>query len=38
MDQITVYGAPWCPGCRRSKPFLTHEDERGRRLKAHLAA
>ena len=22
MDQITVYGAPWCPDCRRSKSFL----------------
>jgi thioredoxin reductase (NADPH) len=22
MDQITVYGAPWCPDCRRSKTFL----------------
>jgi thioredoxin reductase (NADPH) len=21
-DQITVYGAPWCPDCRRSKRFL----------------
>jgi thioredoxin reductase (NADPH) len=20
--QITVYGAPWCPDCRRSKQFL----------------
>ena len=20
--QITVYGAPWCPDCRRSKKFL----------------
>ena len=22
MDQITVYGAPWCPDCRRSMAFL----------------
>ncbi|MEX1253543.1 MAG: FAD-dependent oxidoreductase [Dehalococcoidia bacterium] len=22
MAQITVYGAPWCPDCRRSKQFL----------------
>jgi thioredoxin reductase (NADPH) len=22
MDQITIYGAPWCPDCRRSKVFL----------------
>ncbi len=22
MTQITVYGAPWCPDCRRSKKFL----------------
>ena len=21
-DQITVYGAPWCPDCRQSKQFL----------------
>jgi thioredoxin reductase (NADPH) len=21
-DRITVYGAPWCPDCRRSKQFL----------------
>jgi thioredoxin reductase (NADPH) len=21
-EQITVYGAPWCPDCRRSKQFL----------------
>lgn len=25
MDQITVYGAPWCPDCRRSKAFLTEQ-------------
>jgi thioredoxin reductase (NADPH) len=25
MDQITVYGAPWCPDCRRSKAFLMEE-------------
>ncbi len=42
MDQIIVYGAPWCPDCRRSKAFLTEqrvpftwidvdEDEAGRR-------
>ena len=23
MDQITVYGAPWCPDCKRSKAFLS---------------
>ena len=23
MDQITVYGAPWCPDCQRSKAFLS---------------
>src|SRR3970282_1294617 len=22
MANITVYGAPWCPDCRRSKQFL----------------
>src|SRR3989304_6298942 len=22
MSAITVYGAPWCPDCRRSKAFL----------------
>ena len=25
MNQITVYGAPWCPDCRRSKAFLTEQ-------------
>ena len=25
MDQITVYGAPWCPDCRRSKAFLMEQ-------------
>ena len=25
MDQITVYGAPWCPDCRRSKTFLMEQ-------------
>lgn len=25
MNQITVYGAPWCPDCRRSKDFLTEQ-------------
>ncbi len=25
MDQITVYGAPWCPDCHRSKTFLTEQ-------------
>lgn len=25
MDQITVYGAPWCPDCRRSKGFLQEQ-------------
>lgn len=22
MDEITLYGAPWCPDCKRSKQFL----------------
>jgi thioredoxin reductase (NADPH) len=25
MDQISIYGAPWCPDCRRSKAFLTEQ-------------
>ena len=25
MDNITVYGAPWCPDCRRSKSFLMEQ-------------
>ncbi|MGO9207915.1 MAG: FAD-dependent oxidoreductase, partial [Candidatus Limnocylindrales bacterium] len=25
MEQITVYGAPWCPDCRRSKTFLMEQ-------------
>ena len=25
MNTITVYGAPWCPDCRRSKDFLTEQ-------------
>jgi thioredoxin reductase (NADPH) len=25
MEQVTVYGAPWCPDCRRSKAFLTEQ-------------
>ena len=25
MNQIAVYGAPWCPDCRRSKDFLTEQ-------------
>lgn len=25
MNQITVYGAPWCPDCRRSKSFLMEQ-------------
>jgi thioredoxin reductase (NADPH) len=25
MDQLTVYGAPWCPDCRRSKAFLNEQ-------------
>jgi thioredoxin reductase (NADPH) len=25
MNQITVYGAPWCPDCRRSKAFLQEQ-------------
>ncbi|MGH7697951.1 MAG: glutaredoxin family protein, partial [Candidatus Dormibacteria bacterium] len=22
MSALTVYGAPWCPDCKRSKQFL----------------
>jgi len=22
MPEITVYGAPWCPDCKRAKQFL----------------
>ncbi len=47
MDQISVYGAPWCPDCRRSKAFLTEQripyrwvdidgDESGRRFVEEL--
>jgi thioredoxin reductase (NADPH) len=47
MDQITVYGAPWCPDCRRSKAFLNEQrvpytwvdidmDEAGRRFVEEL--
>lgn len=25
MDQVTLYGAPWCPDCRRSKAFLMEQ-------------
>lgn len=25
MDKLTVYGAPWCPDCRRSKSFLMEQ-------------
>jgi len=25
MNQIIVYGAPWCPDCRRSKAFLMEQ-------------
>jgi thioredoxin reductase (NADPH) len=25
MAEITVYGAPWCPDCRRSKQFLLEQ-------------
>ena len=25
MGQLTVYGAPWCPDCRRSKMFLMEQ-------------
>lgn len=25
MERITVYGAPWCPDCRRSKTFLMEQ-------------
>lgn len=26
METITVYGAMWCPDCRRSKRFLDRND------------
>jgi len=43
MGRIVVYGAPWCPDCRRSKAFLTEQrvvfdwididvDQEGRRI------
>jgi thioredoxin reductase (NADPH) len=25
MANIQVYGAPWCPDCRRSKKFLSDQ-------------
>ena len=25
MSEITMYGAPWCPDCRRSKQFLSEQ-------------
>jgi thioredoxin reductase (NADPH) len=25
VDQLTMYGAPWCPDCRRSKAFLMEQ-------------
>jgi thioredoxin reductase (NADPH) len=25
MTQITVYGAPWCPDCKRAKKFLAEQ-------------
>jgi thioredoxin reductase (NADPH) len=25
LPEITVYGAPWCPDCRRSKQFLSEQ-------------
>jgi thioredoxin reductase (NADPH) len=25
LQMITLYGAPWCPDCRRSKKFLTEQ-------------
>src|SRR5205085_9221903 len=25
MADVTVYGAPWCPDCRRSKKFLAEQ-------------
>ncbi len=24
-SSITIYGAPWCPDCRRSKKFLSEQ-------------
>ena len=28
MNDVIVYGAPWCPDCRRSKKFLTEHRAR----------
>ncbi|HKR99327.1 MAG TPA: glutaredoxin family protein, partial [Candidatus Dormibacteraeota bacterium] len=25
MADITVYGAPWCPDCKRAKKFLAEQ-------------
>ena len=25
MADITVYGAPWCPDCKRAKRFLAEQ-------------
>ena len=25
MTQISVYGAPWCPDCKRAKRFLAEQ-------------
>src|SRR3977135_236906 len=25
MADVTVYGAPWCPDCRRAKKFLAEQ-------------
>jgi thioredoxin reductase (NADPH) len=49
MDQIIVFGAPWCPDCRRTKRFLTEQriayqwvdidhDDAGRRRVEELQA
>ena len=48
MAEITVYGAPWCPDCKRTKAFLSShrvtfgwvdidEDSKGREFVEKLA-
>ena len=47
--KITLYGAPWCPDCKRSKQFLGEQrvpytwididqDEKGRRYVCWVSA